>query len=52
MEQLKRFIPKGEAHRVCKLQHSIYGLKQAPLSWNIKFEEFIQGYDFELNLDE
>ncbi|KAL2248320.1 UNVERIFIED_CONTAM: hypothetical protein Sindi_2684300 [Sesamum indicum] len=31
---------------VCHLQKSIYDLKQASRSWNIRFDEVIRGYDF------
>ena len=29
MEQLEGFIPQGEEDKVCRLVHSLYGLKQA-----------------------
>ncbi|KAL0313452.1 UNVERIFIED_CONTAM: Retrovirus-related Pol polyprotein from transposon TNT 1-94 [Sesamum radiatum] len=32
--------------RLCRLQSSIYGLKQASRSWNTRFDEVIRGYDF------
>ena len=34
--------PKG-ANKMCKLQQSIYALVQASRSWNIRFDEVIEG---------
>ena len=46
MMQPKGFVnPKG-AHKICKLQRSIYGLVQASRSWHIRFDELIKAYDF------
>ncbi|CAA0820091.1 cysteine-rich RLK (RECEPTOR-like protein kinase) 8, partial [Striga hermonthica] len=36
----------GQEHLVCKLKRSIYGLKQASRSWNIRFDEVVQSYGF------
>ena len=33
-------------HRVCKLQRSIYKLKQTSWSWNHHFDEVIKLFDF------
>ena len=41
MTQPKGFI-SGNAIKVCKLQRSIYRLKQASRSWNIRFDETIK----------
>ncbi|MCQ7012854.1 hypothetical protein M9Y11_18445, partial [Clostridioides difficile] len=46
MKQPEGFIAKGQEHMVCKLKKSIYGLKQASRSWNIRFDEVIQSYGF------
>ena len=52
MMQPKGFIGKNQEHMVCKLKRSIYGLKQASRSWNIKFDQAIKSFGFEQNLDE
>ncbi|KAL0413062.1 UNVERIFIED_CONTAM: Retrovirus-related Pol polyprotein from transposon TNT 1-94 [Sesamum radiatum] len=46
MDQSEGFTSVGEEQKVCHLQRSIYGLKQAFRSWNIRFDEVIRGYDF------
>ena len=52
MLQPEGFITKNQKHMVCKLKRSIYGLKQASRSWNIRFDQAIKSFGFEQNLDE
>ena len=42
MLQPESFIAKNQEHMVCKLKRSIYGLKQASRSWNIRFDQAIK----------
>ena len=51
MIQPKGFVSK-DLNKVCKLQKSIYGLKQASRSWNIHFDEIIKMFGFIKNEDE
>lgn len=41
MEQPEGFVIPGKEEQVCRLQKSIYGLKQASRAWNRKFHAFI-----------
>ncbi|KAK9187740.1 hypothetical protein WN944_019139 [Citrus x changshan-huyou] len=52
MQQPDGFIQKGQEHMVCKLQRSIYRLKQASRSWNIIFDQAIKSLGFIQNIDE
>ena len=51
MIQPKDFTSTNES-KVCKLQRSIYGLKQASRSWNIHFDKIIRTYGFIRNEEE
>ena len=44
MEQPPRFVAQGEIGRVCRLQKSLYGLKQSPHTWFGKFSEVIKKF--------
>ncbi|KAK8662705.1 hypothetical protein V6N13_024596 [Hibiscus sabdariffa] len=52
MTQPEGFVAPENARKVCKLQRSIYGLKQASRSWNLRFNEAIQEFGFIRNEDE
>ena len=52
MIQPEGFTSAEHPDKVCKLHRSIYGLKQASRSWNIRFDDAIQSYDFIKNEDE
>ncbi|KAA0037272.1 gag/pol protein [Cucumis melo var. makuwa] len=52
MSQPEGFITQGQKQKVCKLNRSIYGLKQASRSWNIRFDIAIKSYSFDQNVDE
>ncbi|GKC12810.1 retrotransposon protein, putative, ty1-copia subclass [Tanacetum coccineum] len=45
MVQPEGFIDPKHPRKVCKLQRSIYGLKQASRSWNKRFDEEIKRLD-------
>ena len=46
MQQPEGFIENGQEGKVYELQRSIYGLKQASRSWNIRFDETVKTFGF------
>ena len=51
MMQPEGFVDPSNARKICKLRKSIYGLKQASRSWNIRFD-VVKGFDFIKNKEE
>ena len=52
MVQPEGFAAKGQEKKVCQLQKSIYGLKQASRFWNIKFDQSVKSFEFVQSPDE
>ena len=52
MKQPEGFVDPKNPDKVCKLQRSIYGLKQASRSWNLRFDETVKEFGFIKNEDE
>ena len=50
--QPEGFVQPKNSGKVYKLQRSIYGLKQASRSWNLRFDESVKGFGFVKNEDE
>ncbi|KAJ0435652.1 putative RNA-directed DNA polymerase [Helianthus annuus] len=52
MVQPDGFIDPKYPNRVCKLNKSVYGLKQASRSWNLRFDQKVKEFGFVKNEDE
>ena len=52
MTQPEGFVDPKFPNKVCNLQISIYGLKQASRSWNLRFDEAVKEFGFMKNEDE
>src|ERR1041384_8494153 len=52
MMQPEGFIDPRNVGKVCKLQRSIYGLKQASRGCNLRFDEVIKAFGFFQNVEE
>ena len=42
------YVAQGETSQVCLLRRAIYGLKQSPHSWFVKFSGLLMAYGFNL----
>ena len=51
MIQPEGYTSQEFPNKVCRLQRSIYGLKQASRSWNMRFDDAIRSYEFINNED-
>jgi hypothetical protein len=49
MAQPEGFAVEGKEHMRCKLEKSLYGLKQASRQWYIKFDGVIRSFGFTEN---
>ena len=50
MRQPEGFVVKGKEHMYCKLNKSIYGLKQAPKCWNESIHNYLLSLKFRVSV--
>ena len=46
MHQPEGFVIEGKEDHVCRLKKSLYGLKQSPRQWYLRFDTFIIEYGY------
>ena len=46
MRQPDGFVVEGKENLVCKLKHSLYGLKQSPRCWNSTLDDYLKQLGF------
>lgn len=47
MSQLEGFIEEGTEDKVCLLKKSLYGLKQSPRQWYLRFNDFMLSHGYQ-----
>lgn len=52
MKQPEGYVVKGKEHLFCRLNKSIYGLKQSPKCWNESLHNFLVKIGFEASLSD
>jgi hypothetical protein len=52
MTQPEGFVNPKHVGKICELQKSIYGLKQASQNWNLYFDDVVKGVGFINNVEE
>lgn len=46
MDQPEGYIKPGDENNVCLLRKCLYGLKQSPRQWNLRFDSFMKKQKF------
>ena len=50
MAQPEEFVAQGKEQHVCKLKKSLYGLKQSPRRWYMRFDKFMLDIGYERSI--